>query len=105
MATPLAMAAAATGAFVAFTPSSVHEPFATEKLAVPGLVSLLTKTIRVALDTLAATVPAGKVDRSNWTSPASAAAPPTLILTVEPKFDAFPGITISPVRAQLQGHN
>jgi hypothetical protein len=68
MESPLNTAAPGTGAFRPVTPDSVHEPLATEMFTVPAAVTLLTNSVSVAFETLAAVVPAGSVVRSNSTT-------------------------------------
>jgi hypothetical protein len=51
----------------------------------PGLPMRLTNNCSVAFETWEAVVPAGRVDKSNWTNPWKFVGPPTLIVGVAPK--------------------
>jgi hypothetical protein len=65
---PLTTGVPSTGLLVPFTANSVQGPLANEMLMLPDAPTLFTKRTRVALETFAAVVPEGRVERSNCAS-------------------------------------
>jgi len=85
--TPEATVVAALGALLPLTPLSVHDgvALAVETLIVPEATTVFRYSRKVALVTLDALTPAGKLVRSKNSSPFEEVAPPTAINGEEPK--------------------